>query len=174
AVVRGGLPRGSDQGQPARRQGRGRGGHGGGAPRADQRGERRAGPAGRPPPRHAGHARARLAGHPGREEEVAGVSAQPPFFIPDGDRFVSTESTRGRWSRDYQHGGPPAALLTRALERVAGDGVLLTRVTFDFVRPVPIAMLAVRAEVARAGGKVRRLQATLSTADGTALVHASA
>jgi hypothetical protein len=99
---------------------------------------------------------------------------QPPFFIPAGDRFVSTESTRGPWSRDYQHGGPPAALLTRALERVGGDGVLLTRVTFDFVRPVPITTLAVRAEVARAGGKVRRLRAELTTAEGTALVQATA
>ena len=99
---------------------------------------------------------------------------QPAFFIPDGDRFVSTESTRGPWSRDYQHGGPPAALLTRALERLAGDGVLLTRVTFDFVRPVPIATLAARAEVVRAGTKVRRLQAVLTTAAGTPLVQASA
>ena len=99
---------------------------------------------------------------------------QPAFFIPDGDRFVSTASTRGPWSRDYQHGGPPAALLTRALERVAGDGVLLTRVTFDFVRPVPIATLAVRSEVVRAGGKVRRLRADLTTTDGTLLVYASA
>jgi hypothetical protein len=101
-------------------------------------------------------------------------ASQPAFFIPDGDRFVATESTRGPWSRDYQHGGPPAALLTRALERVAGEGVLLTRVTFDFVRPVPIATLAVRAEVVRAGAKVRRLQAALTTEDGTALVQASA
>jgi acyl-Coa thioesterase superfamily protein/acyl-CoA thioesterase superfamily protein len=99
---------------------------------------------------------------------------QSAFFVRDGERFVSTESTRGPWSRDHQHGGPPAALLTRALEGVAGDGVLLTRVVFDFVRPVPIATLAVSAEVVRAGAKVRRLQATLSTADGTALVHASA
>jgi hypothetical protein len=99
---------------------------------------------------------------------------QPAFFIPDGERFVSTESTRGPWSRDYQHGGPPAALLTRAMEQIAGAGVLLTRVTFDFVRPVPIATLAIRAEVVRAGGKVRRLRAELTTADGTPLVQASA
>ena len=101
-------------------------------------------------------------------------NTQPAFFIRDGDLFVSTESTRGPWSREYQHGGPPAALLTRALERVAGDGVLLTRVTFDFVRPVPIATLAVRAETVRAGAKVRRLQAVLTTADGTPLVQATA
>jgi hypothetical protein len=103
---------------------------------------------------------------------VATPHAQPAFFIPDGDRFVATESTRGPWSRDHQHGGPPAALLTRALEQLAGDGVLLARLTFDFLRPVPIATLAVRAEMVRAGAKVRRLQALLTTADGTPLVQA--
>jgi hypothetical protein len=104
---------------------------------------------------------------------LVGVS-QPAFFIPDGDRFVSTVSTRGPWSRDYQHGGPPAALLTRALERAAGDGVLLTRVVFDFLRPVPITTLAATAEVVRAGTKVRRLQAVLRAVDGTPVVQASA
>jgi hypothetical protein len=105
---------------------------------------------------------------------VSTRAAQPPFFIADGDRFVATESTRGPWHRDYQHGGPPAALLTRALEHLAGDRFLLTRVTFDFVRPVPIARLAVRAETARAGAKVLRLRAVLTTADDTPLVQASA
>ena len=99
---------------------------------------------------------------------------QPAFFITDGDRFVATESTRGPWSRDYQHGGPPAALLTRALERAAGDGVLLSRLTFDFLRPVPIAPLIARAAMVRAGTKVRRLTAALTTADGTVLVQAAA
>jgi hypothetical protein len=99
---------------------------------------------------------------------------QPAFFIPDGDRFVATESTRGPWSRDYQHGGPPAALLTRALEPLVGDGALLTRITFDFVRPVPVATLAVRAEVVRAGARVRRLHAVLVTTDGATLVQAAA
>jgi hypothetical protein len=102
------------------------------------------------------------------------ASALPPFFVPDGETFVATESTRGPWSRQHQHGGPPAALLVRALEQVAGDSVLLTRFTFDFLRPVPIAPLTVRAEVIRAGAKVRRLQATLVGGDGTPLVQASA
>lgn len=100
--------------------------------------------------------------------------AQPAFFIRDGDRFVATESTRGPWSPDYQHGGPPAALLARALEQLAGDGFLLTRLTFDFMRPVPIAPLAMRAELVRAGAKVRRLQAVLTTADGISVVQAAA
>ena len=105
---------------------------------------------------------------------MPGSQRRPPFFIPDGDRFVATESTRGPWSREHQHGGPPAALLTRAMEQLAGEGMLLCRLTFDFLRPVPIAPLAVRAEVVRAGNKVRRLRAALSTGDGTVVIQAAA
>jgi len=100
--------------------------------------------------------------------------APPAFFIPEGERFVATESTRGPWSRDHQHGGPPAALLVRAMERLVGDGGHLARLTFDFLRPVPIAPLTVRAEVTRAGARVRRLQAALTAADSTPLVQAAA
>jgi hypothetical protein len=96
------------------------------------------------------------------------------FFVEEAGRFRATELTRGPWSRDHQHGGPPAALLARAMEQLAGDGVLLARLTFDFLRPVPIAPLTVRAEVTRAGAKVRRVQATLAAADGAVLVQASA
>jgi hypothetical protein len=96
------------------------------------------------------------------------------YFVPDGDRFVATEATRGPWSREHQHGGPPAALVVRAMERLAGDEMLLARMTFDFVRPVPIAALSVAVEVGRAGTKVRRLHGTLSTAEGTLVLQASA
>jgi hypothetical protein len=39
------------------------------------------------------------------------------FFHRDGDRYVPTELTRGPWSAEAQHGGPPAALLGTVLER---------------------------------------------------------
>jgi hypothetical protein len=60
------------------------------------------------------------------------------------------------------------------MEQLAGDSMLLTRLTFDFLRPVPIAPLTVRAELTRAGAKVQRLQATLAATDDTPLVRASA
>lgn len=60
------------------------------------------------------------------------------------------------------------------MERLAGDAFLFGRMTFDFLRPVPIALLTVHAEVLRAGAKVRRLQAALTAGDGTVLVQASA
>jgi hypothetical protein len=102
------------------------------------------------------------------------VEDLPPFFRPDGGRFVATVSTRGPWSLDHQHGGPPAALVARAMERLTGEGLLLARLTFDFLRPVPIAPLVARAEVFRGGARVQRLHATLTAADGALLVHATA
>jgi hypothetical protein len=60
------------------------------------------------------------------------------------------------------------------MEQLAGDGAFLTRLTFDFLRPVPIARLTLRAALTRAGAKVRRLEATLAAADGAPLVQASA
>lgn len=97
-----------------------------------------------------------------------------PYFVPDGDRFLATESTRGPWSREHQHGGPPAALLARAMEQLVADDALLTRLSFDLLRPIPVGPLTVRAHVVRAGAKVRRLQGTLATADGTVVVQAGA
>ena len=97
-----------------------------------------------------------------------------PFFIPDGGRFVATLSTRGPWSPTHQHGGPPTALCARALERAAGDGTLPMRLTFDFLRPVPITPLTVRTEVIRAGRKVQRLRAVLLEAGGEELLIATA
>ena len=97
-----------------------------------------------------------------------------PFFIPDGTRFISTVSTRGPWSPTHQHGGPPTALCTRALERVAGDQTFPMRLTFDFLRPVPIAPLSVATEVFRAGRKVQRLRAVLLDAGGDELLIATA
>jgi hypothetical protein len=102
------------------------------------------------------------------------VSPVSAFFVRAGDGFVATAATRGPWSPDHQHGGPPAALLARAMEPLAGAGALLARLTFDFLRPVPIAALTVHAEVVRAGAKVRRLRAELAAADGTPLVQATA
>jgi hypothetical protein len=96
------------------------------------------------------------------------------FFVPDGERFVPSELTRGPWDPAAQHAGPPSALIGRALER-CGDpqGMQVGRVTFDILRPVPIEPLRVEARVARPGRSVELLAAELSDGDGT-LVRASA
>src|SRR5437773_11505833 len=95
----------------------------------------------------------------GRHRYDAVVSTLPPFFIPDGERVVATESTRGPWSRHHQHGGPPAALLARAMEGLAGGGTAVARLTFDLLRPLAAAALAPGAAATRPGAKFLSLGA---------------
>ncbi len=85
-----------------------------------------------------------------------------------GGRFSSTKNTAGPWSPDSQHFGPPAGLLTRALETCGdGDDTGLARITVEILGPVPIADLWVSAQVERPGKSVQLLTATLRTEDRT-------
>jgi hypothetical protein len=85
------------------------------------------------------------------------------FYEPLGDgRFHSSDLTRGPWDPAFQHAGPPAALLGGALERCEPrDGLVLARVTFDILGPVPVAEVAVEARVLRPGRSVELLEASL-------------
>jgi hypothetical protein len=86
------------------------------------------------------------------------------FYEPLGDgRFASTEHTRGPWDPAFQHAGPPAALLGRAIERCEPrEGFVLARATFEILRAVPVAEVAVAARVARPGRSVELLEADLT------------
>lgn len=90
-------------------------------------------------------------------------------------RFEATELARGPWDPQAQHGGAPAALLVRAFEQLpAPEGLALARVTYEFMRPVPLGELTVSAEVTRAGRRVQLLEASVRTAEGTEVVRARA
>jgi hypothetical protein len=96
------------------------------------------------------------------------------YWREDG-HLVATEFTRGPWDEHAQHGGAPAALLMRALERLESpDGLVLARVTYELLRPVPIAAVELSAEVVRPGRRVQLLEAGLRTIDGTEVVRARA
>jgi hypothetical protein len=101
------------------------------------------------------------------------VTRLPAFFERDGDRFVPSASARGPWSPRHQHGGPPAALLARAFAHQAEADAQITRLTFDFLRPVPLTPLTVSTRVVRAGAKVQRLGGSVLTEDGTVLIEAT-
>jgi hypothetical protein len=84
------------------------------------------------------------------------------FYERDGERFLPTELTRGPWDPDSQHGGPPAALLGRAIERLeGGEDFQVGRVTYEILRPVPLTPLEVRAEMPRPGRRVQMVEASL-------------
>jgi acyl-Coa thioesterase superfamily protein/acyl-CoA thioesterase superfamily protein len=93
----------------------------------------------------------------------------PPaaFFVADGDRYVPTELTRGPWDAGSQHAGPPAALIGRAVAGLDGGAEReVGRITYEILRPVPIAPLRVDVEVARPGRTVELVEATLFDDDG--------
>jgi hypothetical protein len=99
------------------------------------------------------------------------MSEEPVFETSDG-RFVASALARGPWDPNAQHGGAPAALIMRAFERLpAPEGLGLARITYEFVRPAPIGLVDVRAEIVRPGKRVQLLEASI-LADGVEVVRA--
>jgi len=86
-----------------------------------------------------------------------------PFYEHDGERLVPTFLTRGPWSEQLQHGGPPSALLARACEALAPAALWHpARLTVDFLRPIPVAApLHTTATLTRSGKQVLGLDAEL-------------
>jgi hypothetical protein len=101
--------------------------------------------------------------------------AQAIYLPLDEQTFDSTPWTRGPWNSDHQHGGPPAALMARALEATAaGIGLpQVVRVTTSLLRPVPIAPLVVATSIENSGRRTATLTGTI-TADGVEVVRATA
>ncbi len=96
------------------------------------------------------------------------------FYEPlRGDVFVSTPATAGPWSSQAQHGGPPAALLGRALEGIEeGAPRAIGRFTMDLLGPVPVAPVTVTTSVLRQGRTVSLRQAELSDESGRVVARA--
>lgn len=94
------------------------------------------------------------------------------FYEPDGGSVAATTLTRGPWSEKAQHGGPPSALLARAVEAELPAEFRLARLTVDILRPVPISRVTPRATV-RVGRRVARAETVLE-ADGSEIMTATA
>jgi len=85
-----------------------------------------------------------------------------PVFHTDGTGFVPTAHARGPWDPKALHGGAPAALLARAVERFAGDqGLRVGRLSYEFLRPIPHGRLELETELLRPGRRVQLVGASL-------------
>lgn len=93
------------------------------------------------------------------------------FYEPLGDdRYRSTEHTVGPWGPDSQHAGPPAALLTRALEQMPGSWPgTLSRISVDILGALPVAELTVRTRTVRPGRNVELVEAEAEAGGRTVL-----
>jgi hypothetical protein len=103
------------------------------------------------------------------------VSSSPEaFYVPEAGGYRATEHTRGPWDPGSQHASPPCALLGREMDRAGGiEQGRMARATFEILRPVPIALLSVRAEVVRGGRRVELVEGVLEH-EGTPIVRARA
>jgi len=99
------------------------------------------------------------------------------FYVPladDGSRYRATVHTTGPWDARSQHGGPPSALLGRAVEHCEPrDDTVVARVTVELLGPVPVGELDLRVRVVRPGRSVELVEAALS-AGGRDCARASA
>jgi hypothetical protein len=78
------------------------------------------------------------------------------------DLLIPGDLTRGGWSDDAQHGGPPCGILARAVENVATlEPMQVVRLTVDLTRPVPLHPLHIETEVVREGRRVQVVDAWL-------------
>lgn len=72
-----------------------------------------------------------------------------------------------------QHGGAPAALIAWAVERMPmREPMQVVRMTFDLLRPIPVAPLEIKIDVQREGRKIQVCNVTLS-AEGVVCVRAT-
>lgn len=102
-------------------------------------------------------------------------SATEAFFAPiDETRWFATAHTVGPWDPRFQHGGPPSALLVRAMERLSPDpDAMISRVCIEILGPIPTGEIEINAGIVRPGRSVQLLEATLS-AGGRDAVRATA
>lgn len=103
------------------------------------------------------------------------AGAVQALFEPDGDRLVPTELTRGPWRPDAQHGGPPSALLGRAVEAESTrGGGTVARLGVELVRPVPLAPLRTSTRREQVSRRVTHVEAELCADDDTVVARARA
>lgn len=109
---------------------------------------------------------------------MSATPADPVFYLPlpsDGDieRWQATVHTTGPWDAGAQHGGPPSALLVRAVERCAPrNDAVVVRATVEILGVVPVGEVAVQARVLRPGRSVELVEANM-TASGREVARAA-
>lgn len=110
-----------------------------------------------------------------------------PLGTVDGwEVFHATEHTVSAWGPNLQHGSPPAAILTRAMERSTSterpgqeevsdtsESTRIARVAVDLLGPVPLGEVRTRARVIRPGRRIQLLESELE-AGGRIVARASA
>lgn len=88
------------------------------------------------------------------------------FYLPVSDGiYDSTSATTSPWDGQQQHGGPPSALLARTIQACTPrPDMAVSRISIDFLGPIPQGRMEVSAEVLRPGRRVELVEARLDVA----------
>jgi hypothetical protein len=97
------------------------------------------------------------------------------FYVPLGDdRWQATRHTTGPWDPYAQHGGPPSALLGRAIQLCSPrQDMIVGRFTCEILGAVPVGEIEVQSRVLRPGRSVELLEA-VARAGGRDVARATA
>lgn len=88
--------------------------------------------------------------------------------------FASTDHTRSNWTAEIQHGSPPLALLTKAVEERLPPGMRIGRLVMDLLGAVPVTELGVRAWTERPGRRICLMAAEMTDPQERAVARLSA
>ncbi len=100
--------------------------------------------------------------------------AQLSYFRVGADgAFIGNDPARGPWSTDHCHAGPVTGLIARAAEIEVGEEKMLTRLTVDVLRPLPLSGLRVGAETMRHTKTLATTRVTVHDLDDTLCASAT-
>lgn len=89
--------------------------------------------------------------------------------------FIATDGTRSNWDPQIQHGSPPLALLTKAIEELnvatSGHELRIGRLTLDILGAIPVSTVRVRARVDRPGRRISLMTADMLAERGDGPPH---
>jgi hypothetical protein len=97
----------------------------------------------------------------------------PPAFYRQtaANAYSPSEATIGPWSPDFQHGGPPSALMTHALRTFPSPAAFrITRITIELLSAVPVTPCEIRVAVVRSGKRVELLKGEYTSAGKTYMI----
>jgi len=80
----------------------------------------------------------------------------------DFEVFESTDGTRSNWDAEIQHGSPPLALMTKAIEELAAPPLRIGRLTLDILGAIPVVPVKLRAWTVRPGARIALMCAELT------------
>lgn len=105
----------------------------------------------------------------GRDQQRGGdVSNEEPFFhrSTEPGRFDPTDIARGPWGHETLHGHVLGGLIAHVIEEEHGDPDFVpARFTVDMFRPPQFAPVVIKTSVARAGNRVKVIDASLEAGD---------